>query len=180
MRWFRSAAPGDPLVVAMTGVKLGDRLLVVGCSDAKVIAQLALKPGLTGRTCAVDDNAEAVARASRIAAEEGALLEAETAPPTMLPYDGGAFDLVVFNHALGNVPEPRRAALLQEARRVLRNGGRCIAIERAVRGGLAALVGGSGVPSSDIERDFTQSSFRATRTLAEREGLAFIEGAKRD
>src|SRR5688500_15959803 len=99
MRWFRSARPGDPLVVAMTGVKLGDRLLVVGCSDPMVIAQLALKPGLTGRTCAVDENADAVARAARTSAEEGALLETETAPPTMLPYDEGAFDIVVFNHA---------------------------------------------------------------------------------
>jgi ubiquinone/menaquinone biosynthesis C-methylase UbiE len=180
MRWFRSTQPGDSLAVAMTGVKLGDRLLVVGCADPKVIAQLALKPGLTGRTCVVDDNADAVARAARVAAEEGALVETETAPPSMLPYDASAFDLVVFNHALGNVPEPRRAVLLHEARRVLRNGGRCIAIERAVRGGLASLVGGHAVPSSDIERDLTQANFRAVRTLAEREGLAFIEGAKRD
>ena len=180
MRWFHSTPPGDPLVVTMTGVKLGDRLLVVGCSDPKVIAQLALKPGLTGRTCAVDGNAEAVARAARISAEEGALVETETAPPTLLPYDDASFDIVVFNHVLGKVLEARRPPMLQEARRVLRRGGRCIAIERAARGGLATLVGGSGVPSSDIERNVTESGFRAVRTLAEREGLAFIEGAKRD
>ena len=180
MPWFRSTPPGDPLVVAMTGVKLGDRLLVVGCSEPKIIAQLALKPGLTGRACAVDEHAEAVTRAALVAQQEGALLETETVPPTLLPYDDGAFDLVVFNHALGKLPESRRAPVLAEARRVLRAGGRGIAIERAARSGLGALLGGQAVPASDFERDLTQAGYRAVRTLAEREGLSFIEGAKRD
>jgi ubiquinone/menaquinone biosynthesis C-methylase UbiE len=181
MRWFRSTPPGDPLAVAMTGVKLGDRLLVLGCADVTVIAQLALKPGLTGRTCIVDEHADAVTRAAAAAQQEGGLVEPETAPLTMLPYDEGAFDLVVFNHALGKLPESRRPVHLGEARRVLRQGGRVIAIERAARGGLGALLGGGAVvPASEIERAFTGSGFRAVRTLAEREGLAFIEGAKRD
>ena len=55
MPWFRSATPHDPLAVTMTGVKLGDRLLVIGCGQAKLVAQLALKPGLTGRACALDE-----------------------------------------------------------------------------------------------------------------------------
>ena len=49
MPWFKSATPHDPLAVTMTGVKLGDRLLVIGCGQAKLVAQLALKPGLTGQ-----------------------------------------------------------------------------------------------------------------------------------
>ena len=179
MRWFRSTPPGDPLVVAMTGVKLGDRLLVIGCTQPKIIAQLALKPGLTGRACAVDQHADTVARAGQVAAEEGALLETETAPPAMLPYEEGSFDLVVLNHAIGKLPDHRRAPILAEARRVLRDGGRCMAIEPAPRGGLGALLGGGGVPGGEIERAFSGANFRAVRTLAEREGLSFVEGAKR-
>ena len=31
-KWFRTTAL-DPLSVSMAGVKLGDRVLIVGCSD---------------------------------------------------------------------------------------------------------------------------------------------------
>ena len=180
MRWFRATPPGDPLVVAMTGVKLGDRLLVMGGSDTKTVALLALKPGFSGRACVVDDDAATSVRAGEAATREGALIETEHAPLTMLPYDDGAFDVVVLNHALGKIPEPRRGAILAEARRVLRTGGRCVAIEPAARAGLGALLGGQGVPSSEVERGFTQAEFRAVRTLAQRDGLSFVEGAKRD
>ena len=97
----------------------------------------------------------------------------------MLPFDDGSFDVVAINHALGKEPEARRTSALTEARRVLREGGRCVAIEPATRSGLAALVGGGTVPPADIEREFNAAGFRAVRILAEREGIAFIEGAKR-
>ena len=180
MRWFRATPPGDPLVVAMTGVKLGDRLLIMGGSDTRTVALLALKPGLSGRACVVDDESATATRAGEAATREGALIETEHAPLTMLPYDDRSFDVVVLNHALGKVPEARRSGTLGEARRVLRSGGRCVAIEPAARGGLGALLGGSSLPSADVERAFTQAEFRAVRTLAERDGLLFVEGAKRD
>jgi ubiquinone/menaquinone biosynthesis C-methylase UbiE len=83
------------------------------------------------------------------------------------------------NHALGTVRAERRLLVLNEARRVLRDGGRCIAIEPTTRRGLAALVSGSRPASTEIEQALTAAGFRAVRTLAEREGLAFVEGAKR-
>ena len=179
MAWFRASPPGDPLVVAMTGVKLGDRLLIMGGSDTKTVALLALKPGISGRACVVDDDAAIATRAGEMVTREGALIETEHAPITMLPYDAGAFDIVVLNHALGKLPDSRRVGALAEAHRVLRQGGRGVAIEPAARGGLASLIGGSRLPSGEIEREMTQVGFRAVRTLAERDGLAFIEGAKR-
>ena len=179
MGWFRASPPGDPLVVAMTGVKLGDRLLILGGSHTKTVGQLALKPGISGRAVVLDEDANASTRAAEAATAEGALIEGETAPLTMLPFDAAAFDVVVLNHLVGKVPEPRRSAMFAESLRVLRNGGRCVAIEAAARGGLAGLVGGSKLPGSEIEHTMTHAGFRAVRTLAERDGLAFIEGAKR-
>ena len=179
MGWFRASPPGDPLVVAMTGVKLGDRLLILGGSHTKTVGQLALKPGISGRAVVVDEDANASTRAAEAATAEGAVIEGETAPLTMLPFDESAFDVVVINHALARIPEGRRNQMLTEARRVLREGGRCVAIEPAMRSGLAALVSSGALPSTDIERDLSTAGFRAVRTLAERDGLAFIEGAKR-
>ena len=179
MRWLRSSPPGDPLAVTMTGVKLGDRLLIIGGTHEKLVAQLALKPGLTGRTCVLDQNKDVATRAAAAAEGEGALVEQETAPHTMLPHNEGSFDIVVLNHALGALAPDRRMQVVNEARRVLRDGGRCIAIENAARGGLASLVSKGGVPNSDLEQAFSASGLRAVRTLAEREGLVFVEGARR-
>ena len=55
MKWpfFRKTAD-ESLAVSMAGIKLGDRLLVVGCSDPMLIARLAVKTGLTGRAHAID------------------------------------------------------------------------------------------------------------------------------
>ena len=180
MPWFRSAPPGDPLAVTMTGVKLGDRLLVVGGTHEKIVAQLALKPGLTGLTCVLDEKADVSTRAAAAAEREGALVERETAPHTMLPHNDSAFDIVVINHALGRVAPDRRIQILNEARRVLRNGGRCIAIEAAARGALASLVTKGGAPATDLEQAFSAAGLRAVRTLAQREGMVFVEGARRN
>ena len=62
MGWFRASPPGDPLVVAMTGVKLGDRLLIMGGSHTKTVAYLALKPGISGRVVVVDADASVSTR----------------------------------------------------------------------------------------------------------------------
>ena len=44
-KWFKTSTL-DPLSVSMAGAKLGDRVLVVGCSDPRLIAALAAKAGL--------------------------------------------------------------------------------------------------------------------------------------
>lgn len=159
---------------------MGDRLLIIGCSDTKVVAELAIKPGISGRACAIDSNSAASARAAAAATQEGALIEGETAPLTMLPYDAAAFDVAVLSHVLGGLPAERRLQVINEARRVLRAGGRCVAIEPVARGGLAALVGGGArLAAGEIEEAFRLAGLRAVRTLAERDGVAYIEGANR-
>ena len=80
MFWLKKAAPAEPLAVSMAGLKLGDRLLVLGCGDPALIAQLALKTGLTGRACALDEDGARASRAARIVEREGALVETLTLP----------------------------------------------------------------------------------------------------
>ena len=48
----------------MTGIKLGDRVLILGVSDTALIAALGIKAGLTGRTCIVDTGEREVAHAA--------------------------------------------------------------------------------------------------------------------
>ncbi len=179
---LRKTEPGEPLAVAMSGVKLGDRLLVLGCGDPPLIARLAGKAGLTGRACALDESQEKTARAAAAVERDGVLIEPFTAPWSALPFDPSSFDVVVMRDVLPALePEPR-VRCVQEALRVLRDGGRCVAIDRGSRGGLGALLGGHGnqqyASAGGAPRALDAEGFVAVRTIAEREGLVFVEGVK--
>lgn len=170
---------GEPLIVTMAGVRMGDRLLIIGADVPKGVAELARKPGLTGRTCIVDEDTPLVQRAGALAESEGALVEYESAPVTTLPYESGTFDVVVVNHLLTRLDAARRATCVGEAARVVRGGGRCMVVQRSQRHGVARLLSASGnMAAADIESLLHDAGFRAVHLLAERDGVIYIEGAK--
>lgn len=182
MKWIRKSSL-EPLAVSMPGVKLGDRLLVIGSSDPMLIAALGSKSGLTGRACAVDDDGALAAEAGRVAEREGALVETAHAPGWQVPYEEDAFDVVVLRSMLSRPAAAGRDTALREAMRVLRPGGRCVGIEGSPRRGLSALIGGGQTDTpraDDLTRALASAGFVAVRTLAEREGMVFVEGVRRN
>lgn len=177
-KWIRKSTL-DPLAVSMTGVKLADRLLVVGCSDPLLIAALAGKVGLTGRACAVDEDPARAESAARIAEREGVLIESAPAPGLCVPYPDESFDVVVVREISSSAMTQSGSPAFREAHRVLRPGGRCVAIRGETRGGIAGLFTGTPPPQSDtLTSVFHAAGFLAVRTLAERDGLLFAEGVK--
>jgi ubiquinone/menaquinone biosynthesis C-methylase UbiE len=181
MPWLRKSQPADSLAVSMSGVKLGDRLLVLGCSDPKLIAALALKVGLTGRACAMDANPGRSTEAAQAIEREGALVETFTAPYSTLPFEHDSFDLVVARDVLPALSDEDRPRTSKEIWRVLRAGGRCMVIDSTAKSGLGALFGRQTAgPAYDVPRTLGAGGFVAVRTLAERGGLAFFEGVKRN
>jgi ubiquinone/menaquinone biosynthesis C-methylase UbiE len=184
MPLFRKRQPVDPLAVSMTGVKLGDRLLVIGTGDPPLIAMLAAKSGLTGTACAVDSDESSVEHARRAVEREGVLADVTRAPLSSLPYDADSFDVVVIRDVLPKLTPDERARCLQETRRVLRMGGRVMAIDNAPRAGVAVLISRRTmderyVKTGGAKRALEAERFVAVRVLAEREGRIFVEGAKR-
>jgi ubiquinone/menaquinone biosynthesis C-methylase UbiE len=181
VRWFRKPA-GDPLAVSMSGLKFGDRLLMLGCSDTALAAALASKVGLTGRACLLDESADRLTVAAAAVQREGALVESFTSPMTALPFEPGSFDVVVARNAFPAVPAASRAAVVGEVTRVVRAGGRCIVIDDLPRGALGGLIGShrseDASPGSMAVALLTGGGFRGVRTLAEREGFVFVEGVK--
>ena len=158
----------DPLQVAMTGVRMGERYLQVFCSDAALTRGLATKTGLSGvAALAAADDAQAK-QAQKAADKAGVLIDIKRTPPTELAWEDGAFDMVVVDNTGGGfaaLSELDRTTCLQETRRVLRAGGRVEFIEReADRTGAEALLRSAG--------------FKPVRTLAERDGFRFVEGLK--
>lgn len=181
-KWFRPAAL-DPLAVSMTGAKLGDRVLVVGCGDPRLIAALAAKAGLSGRACAVDESPDLANEAGRVALKEGALVETSSAAPDRLPFENESFDLVVLRD-VATRDRQSPAAVVREAWRVLRPGGRCMVIDTLPRGGVSAMFGGQSPISADSATETIDilkgQDFVAVRTLAERDGLRFVEAVKKN
>jgi ubiquinone/menaquinone biosynthesis C-methylase UbiE len=183
MRWLRKSQL-DPLAVTMSGVKLADRLLVLGGSDTALIGALAGKAGLTGRSVVVDAS-PAVTSASATAVErDGHLIESFTAPWSMLPFDPHTFDVVVVRDVLNSLSPEERLRCAREVHRVLRPGGRTVVIE----GKTPSLLGGLLGAAPPVDRQYGRSGgashildaagFRAARTLAERQGQQFVEGIK--
>src|SRR2546423_7429274 len=178
---------GDPytLIVGMAGVKMGDRIVQVGCAHGGRLGALASKVGLSGRAVAIVPDEEAAERARKGAAHAGVLVDVDVAPPTRLPLEDASFDLVVVDDTgsfMGAMRAEDRVATVRELLRVLRPGGRVILVGAAARGGLGALFSRreSAPPfaSTGATTAFEADGFRSVRTLAEREGLVFVEGVK--
>ena len=181
MRWFRKPT-GDPLTVSMSGLKLGDRLLMLGCSDTALAAALASKVGLTGRACLLDESADRLRAAAAAVEQEGALVESFTSSMSSLPFERGSFDVVVARNVFTAIAGESRAAVVGEVARVMRAGGRCIVIDDLPRGALGGLIGGhraeDASPGAMAVGLLAGAGFRGVRTLAERDGFVFVEGVK--
>lgn len=174
----------DPhaLAVAMTTVKMADQLALIGCADGGRMGAIAAKVGLSGRAVNVVPDEASATRARKGAADAGALVDIEVAPPTRLPLEDSAFDLVVVDDTgglLATMAPDDRVAAIRETVRILRPRGRVMVIGAMPRGGLGAIFtrapsGPPFDPTPSLEAD----GFRFVRVLAEREGLRFVEGLK--
>lgn len=167
LRWLTGRTGAEDLAVSMTGVKLGERVLVAGCGDGRLLAALGAKTGLSGHACGVDIRRDAAAAAERRAAREGVLVEVFALPTfSPLPGETGTFDVAVAD-TRGSLSEPARLDdALPEVFRVLRPGGRCVVVGRSARA--------PGTMTASLQRH----GFRAARVLAERGGWWFVEATK--
>jgi len=181
MKWFREGPSPLRTPLAMIGAKAGDRVLVLGAGDGLLAGEVGHVPGLNGRTLVVDPDEGAGPRVEAGAAKAGALVEFERAPAAMLPVDPQTFDIVVLNNQLGAATEGHRPLICAEAQRVLRAGGRLVAIESGPRSGLFGLLPRRSAPAIDHAAVLSlvgQAGFRAARLLAETEGVAYCEARK--
>jgi SAM-dependent methyltransferase len=183
---FAKAQDPHLLVVGMVGTKMGERFMQIGCAHAGRLGAVAAKVGLSGRAVAIVPDDASAERARKGAAEAGVLVDVEVAPMTALPLEEAAVDVAVIDDT-GDLlaamrPEDRRG-LVRELFRVLRAGGRVVALGAVPQSGLGALLKrGPAAPSfaasGALHELLTADGFRPVRTLAERDGLLFIEAAK--
>jgi SAM-dependent methyltransferase len=178
----------DPhlLAVSMTGVKMGDRVAFIGCAHGGRLAAVASKVGLSGRAVAIVPDTRAAELARKGAEQLGVLVEIESASPAELPLEDGSFDLAVVDdtdNLVGLLRAEQRVASIRELVRILRPGGRAILVGTAPGTGLGKLftrtpAGPLLAASGEANRALEADGFGIVRTLAEREGLVFVEGIK--
>jgi len=177
----------DPLAVAMAGVKLGERLLQIGVDDAALAGQIAAKTGLSGSATHIVASDDEAVRVNRGAKKAGVLVEVRVGPLDRLPFDDSSFDIVVVHSASGQLASATsddRVGALRDARRVLRPGGRLIAIEPGTATGLRSVLRSAPAAQGPYDASggtgeaLRTAGFAAARDLGDREGLKFVEGLK--
>jgi ubiquinone/menaquinone biosynthesis C-methylase UbiE len=170
------------LAVGMTGVKMGDRLAQIGCGQGARLGAIAAKVGLSGRAAAFVPDEAAAARAQKGGEQAGVLIEVDVAPPGRLPADNNSFDLVVVDEtdaAIAGLNDASRAAMLREARRIVRGGGRLMIVAPGTVTGVGAIFKGAApAVSYDRLKTLEAEHLRSARVLADREGLLFVEAVK--
>ena len=170
----------DPLQVSMTGVRMGERFLQVGCHDRALLSGLAAKAGLSGTAAVATLDTASAKRAAAVGAKVGALIDVRPIEGRRLPFDGDQFDMVVIDDTDGSFAAIEAAArldYLRDALRVVRAGGRVEVVEGLGGGGLfrGAV---SRPPGYDMLRDLAATGFKPSRLLAEKDGFRFLEGLR--
>jgi len=182
----RSGQDRDPLVVAMSGVQRGDRVLQIGINDPQTACLVAAKAGLSGEASLVLREDAAATKASAAIASAGATLDVHVAPYERLPFADASFDVAIVNSANGLLTSlgPTRPAVLSEVFRVVRPGGRVVTVEVGSPTGLLARLTTRSAATTDqdgadTQRALGEAGFAPVRELADIEGLRFVEGFRR-
>jgi len=170
----------DPLQVSMTGVRMGERFLQIGCHDRALLSGLAAKVGLSGAAAVAVTDPASAKRAAAVGTKVGALIDVRPIAGRALPFDSGHFDMIVIDDTDGSfaaIDAAARLDYLGDALRVVRQGGRIEVVEGLGGGGL--FRGAVARPQGyNLLRDLEASGFKPSRLLAEKDGFRFLEGLR--
>src|SRR5690606_414189 len=95
VRWLRGDPSRYDLVVTMIGIRMGDRLLVLGEGVPPLTAALARVTGLSGGASARAATSGGAASLKAAADEAGVLLDVTVGPFSPLPPPDGSLDVVI-------------------------------------------------------------------------------------
>lgn len=107
----------------------GENVLDVGCGTGTLAISAKRQVGPTGSVFGVDASPEMLARAARKAAKAGAEVRFQKAFVQTLPFDDAQFDAVTTTVMLHHLPKEARRLCAAEMRRVLKPGGRVLAVD---------------------------------------------------
>jgi ubiquinone/menaquinone biosynthesis C-methylase UbiE len=115
----------------LANLKPGESVLDIGCGTGTLAIAAKQRVGPTGRVYGVDASAEMLARATRKATKAGAEVIFRNGIAERLPFPDGQFDAVLSTVMLHHLGRKARRQCAQEVRRVLKPGGRVLAVDFA-------------------------------------------------
>jgi ubiquinone/menaquinone biosynthesis C-methylase UbiE len=124
-----SVGHGRPLqdrVVELANLAPGEKVLDVGCGTGSLALAAKARVGPRGVVYGIDASAPMLERASRKARRRGLEIRFRMAAAEALPFPDHGFDVVFSTLMLHHLPRAARRQCVEEARRVLRPGGRLL------------------------------------------------------
>ena len=116
-------------VVDLARIQPGDRVLDVGCGTGTLAVTANRQVGRTGTVYGIDPSPEMIARAIKKARKAGVEVVFKEAIVEALPFADEYFDVVLSTLMLHHLPPKAREDCAREIARVLKPGGRALAVD---------------------------------------------------
>ena len=116
-------------MLQLARLKPGESVLDVGCGTGSLAIAARRQVGPRGTVSGVDASPEMIDRAGRKARRAGLDVAFRNAFAQSLPFPDEQFDVVLTTIMLHHLPKKSRAEMASEVRRVLKPGGRVLAID---------------------------------------------------
>ena len=116
-------------VLDLAHLTIGERVLDVGCGTGTLAIAAKRRLGPIGDVQGVDASPEMIARAQRKSRKARVELLFRNALAEALPFPDSQFDVVLSSVMLHHLPRKARLLCAKEIRRVLRPGGRVLAVD---------------------------------------------------
>ena len=134
------------MTLEMADVKPGESVLDVGCGTGSLALAAKAAVGREGSVRGIDASPEMIEQARRKAAKAVAKADFRVALIEELPFGEAEFDLVLSSFMLHHLPDGLKRKGLAEVRRVLKPGGRFLAVDfggtsQSVTGHLLSIFG---------------------------------------
>jgi len=116
-------------LVELARIEPGEAVLDVGCGTGTLAIAAKRRVGASGAVHGIDASPEMIERANRKARKAGVDVVFRTAVVETLPFPDAIFDVVLSTLMLHHLPRPAREKCAREMRRVLKPGGRVLAVD---------------------------------------------------
>jgi ubiquinone/menaquinone biosynthesis C-methylase UbiE len=117
------------MVLELAQVSPGEKLLDVGCGPGRFVLAAGAAVGPSGEAYGIDAAPEMISVARRKSARAGSAAQFHVGPFEEMPFQDGYFDVITSTLVMHHLPTEVKKKGFPEARRVLKQGGRFIAVD---------------------------------------------------